>query len=403
MKLTAKAVAGLTLPLGKTELIMFDDSLAGFGLRLRAGGKRTWIVQYRVGQKQRRLTLGTTATLTADDARTLARSKLAMAQLGDDPQLRKARVRSAAAVTFDKLAGSYLGGYASTRLGPGTLADVRRYLERDLKVLASLPVSGVSRADVSAALDEVAVKSGPYSANRARAALSSLFSWALASGLAETNPVLGTRRAIDERPRERVLTDDELALIWRNADGSDYGIILRLLILTGQRREEVGGMAWTEINLDTGVWRIPGARSKNSRPHDVPLGEVALGLLTGKERIVGRDLVFGLKGPFSGWSKAKKALDQRMIVDPRVANSLPAQSLSEAIDVDPWRLHDLRRTVVTRMADLGVLPHVVEALVNHVSGHKAGVAGVYNRSTYAKEKAAAVGMWEDHLKDVVIK
>ena len=220
--------------------------------------------------------------------------------------------------------------------------------------------------------------------------------------MAETNPVLGTRRAIDERPRERVLTDDELALIWRNADGSEYGIILRLLILTGQRREEVGGMSWTELNFETAVWRIPGARTKNSRPHDVPLGELAIGLLRGKERVVGRDLVFGLKGPFSGWSKAKKALDQRIVADTRTSNSLPAQSSNQARDADPWRLHDVRRTVVTRMADLGVLPHVVEALVNHVSGHKAGVAGVYNRSTYTREKAAAISMWEAHLSDEVL-
>jgi integrase len=163
----------------------------------------------------------------------------------------------------------------------------------------------------------------------------------------------------------------------------DYGRIVYLLALTGQRREEVGGMRWDELDLDARLWRIPPERTKNHRPHDVPLSGPALQILA---KVIRRDrpFVFGEgDGPFQGWSKAKSALDKR-IAD---AGSTPA----------PWRLHDLRRTVATRMGDLGIEPHVVEAVLNHVSGTKAGVAGVYNRSLYAGEKRAALALWADHV------
>ena len=171
--------------------------------------------------------------------------------------------------------------------------------------------------------------------------------------------------------------------------GGDYGAIVRLLILTGQRREEVGGMLQSEIDTAGALWRIGAERTKNGLPHEVPLSAPALAVLRGLRRRKDtgdeRDLVFGSRdGPFSGWSKAKSALDARLT---GALGRVPAA----------WRLHDIRRTVATGMADLGVQPHVIEAVLNHISGHKAGVAGVYNRSTYATEKRAALDMWADHV------
>jgi integrase len=185
-----------------------------------------------------------------------------------------------------------------------------------------------------------------------------------------------------------VLTDNELRLIWRHAGGGDYGAIIPLLILTGQRREEVGGMNWGEIDLDRALWSIGGERTKNRRAHDVPLSDEAASIIKPLRRD-GRELVFGSgEGSFQGWSNAKAALDAR------IAAALHERSQEMA----PWRMHDIRRTVATRMADLGVLPHVVEAVLNHVSGHKAGVAGVYNRASYAAEKRNALAMWAEHLR-----
>lgn len=148
-------------------------------------------------------------------------------------------------------------------------------------------------------------------------------------------------------------------------------------------------MTWDEVDLASATWRIGGNRTKNARTHDVPLASQAVGILRTVERRDGRALVFGSRnGPFSGWSKAKASLDARM-----------SAALGHA--PPPWRLHDIRRTVATRLADLGVLPHVIEAVLNHVSGHKAGVAGVYNRSTYAGEKRAALDLWASHVTGLV--
>lgn len=385
MKLTKANVDRVALPVGKSEIIIFDDALPGFGLRIRSGGKRTWIAQYRIGSKQRRVTIGTVETLDAEKARQRAKSTLAKVHLGTDPQLEKAEARAQAAVTFNSIAGHYLAQYAAKRLKPGTLKDVDRYLRRHFASFSLRPVRGITRADVAARLTHITVEHGEFAANRARSALSSLYAWAIAEGLVDSNPVLGTRKPIDEKARDRILTDDELRLIWVHAGDGDFSEIVRLLILTGQRREEVAAMTWDELDFADLTWRIPGDRTKNARAHEVPLSPSAVNILGSRRRNSQRALVFGSRGPFSGWSKAKLALDAR-ISSARGGHPLP-----------PWRVHDIRRTAATALADAGVLPHVVEAILNHVSGSKAGVAGIYNRSSYSTEKRAALSLWSNRV------
>jgi integrase len=207
-------------------------------------------------------------------------------------------------------------------------------------------------------------------------------------GLAEVNPVIGTNRAVDETSRDRVLSDEEPAAVWRACRDDDYGRIVRLLILTGQRREEVGGIVGAEINFLQARWSIPRERTENGLSHEVPLSAAAVDVIRGSPLGMSRDLLFGEgHGSFQGWSKAKAALDRRIT---QSGAKIPA-----------WRLHDLRRTVATRMAELGVLPHVVEAVLNHISGHKAGVAGVYNRALYSAKKRQALELWGEHIRALV--
>ena len=392
MHLTKASVAKLSLPDGKSDLLVFDDDLAGFGLRLRAGGKRTWIAQYRLGTKQRRLSLGSTAAIDADEARKRAKAALSKVALGIDPQIEKNGARVQASVTVGSTAETYLSRWAETRLKPNNFASECRYLRVHWSPLHEVAVQSVTRAMVAGRLGEIASTKGPYSANRARAALSAFYSWAIGEGLTDANPVVGTNKAIDEVSRDRVLTPEELSLVWRLAGEWDYGAIVRLLILTGQRREEVGGMLWSEIDLDKRFWRIDAERTKNGLAHDVPLSSPAVEMLRARERS-GRALVFGSReGPFQGWSNAKSALDRRVLAKLRETGADGA--------LKPWRLHDIRRTVATRMADLGVQPHVIEAVLNHISGHKAGVAGVYNRASYANEKRHALDLWGAHVADL---
>jgi integrase len=389
MKLTKAMVETLKLPPGKNEMLVFDDALPGFGLRIRGGGKRTWVVQYRLGSKQRRVTLGTVENLDADKARHRAKTALSKVHLGADPQLEKSEAQAQAAVTFGSVVDNYLRRYAANRLKASTLRDTERYLRQHWAVLARVPIQKVTRADVAARLSKIAEESGGVAANRARTALGSLYAWAIAEGLTDASPVVGTRKATDEKARDRILTDEELRLIWQDAGEGDFGDIFRLLVLTGQRREEVAAMTWEELDLISATWRISSDRTKNARMHDVPLSQRAIEILGARRRVDGRALVFGSHGPFSGWSKAKGSLDAR------ISAALGGRALA------PWRLHDIRRTVATRLADLGVLPHVVEAVLNHVSGHKAGVAGIYNRSTYAAEKRDALRLWGDHVVALV--
>jgi len=389
MRLTKAIVERLTLPPGTSDKIYFDDDLPGFGLRLREGGKRSWITQFRVGSKQRRVTIGTVKTTSLDAARNQARRILAKVHLGGDPQAEKAERRARASITFRPMAERYLAEHAVKRLKPRSYIEVERHLKKHWAPLAEIPIRDVTRADVAAQLGRIAATSGPIASNRARAALSAFVAWAIGEGLTDGSPVLGTNKATAEISRDRVLTPGELAAIWQGSGAGDYAAIVRLLILTGQRREEVGGMLWSEIDAADAMWRIGAERTKNGRAHDVPLAASALAVLGGLERREGRDLVFGTgEGPFQGWSRAKAALDGRI-----------AAALGRAPAL--WRLHDIRRTVATRSADLGVLPHVIEAILNHVSGHKAGVAGVYNHARYAPEKRLALTLWGDHLSTLI--
>jgi integrase len=390
MKLSQATFKTPSLPAGVKDKIFFDDDLPGFGLRIREGGKRTWVVQYRVGAKQRRMTLGTMKTLDGGEARKHARTALSRTHLGHDPQSEKAAARAPKPheMTLDDVVERYLP-YAERKLKASTYSGIVLHLRRHWQPLHGHELQNLERRQIAAELGRIATTSGLYGANRSRAALSALFGWAIGEGLTDTNPVVGTNKATEEVSRRRVLTDEESEAVWRTAGRGDYAAIVRVLILTGQRREEVGGMLWSEIDLKAAMWRIGAERTKNNLAHDVPLSAPAMTILSALNQREGRDLVFGAgDGAFQGWSNAKSALDARVSA---ALGHTPA----------PWRVHDIRRTVATRMADLSVQPHVIEAVLNHVSGHKAGVAGVYNRASYATEKRAALTLWAGHVSRLI--
>ena len=334
MKLTAKTITAIALPRGKTDAIAWDDEIAGFGFRTRlgAGGKvmKSWVLQYKHAGTTRRLLLGSAAVFSADQARAEARKARAKVELGQDPQADKS-----------------------------------------------------ARRDVAACIVRITRESGAATAGAARNALSAFFSWAMGAGLAEANPVIGTNRAPANKPRDRVLSDTELAAIWRACDdGSEHSAVVKLLILTACRRAEVGDMTWSEIDPDRGMWTIPAERSKNGRAHSLPLMPMMREVIEGVPHMATREQLFGERSHgFTRWH-CKPELDARC-------------------GVTCWVLHDIRRSVATRMADLGVQPHIIEAVLNHQSGHKAGIAGVYNRSPYEREVRNALATWHDHLRTII--
>jgi integrase len=388
-KIDTKTLASLKLPDGKDEEIFWDGELEGYGCRLRRNDsgkvRKTLVVQHRRASRSPRITLGTAEVLGAEQGRKAAKKLLARIALGADPQAEKIARRSADKFTFRAVADEYLRAKQPT-VRPRSFVESQRYLTGPyFKPLHALPIDQIARKDIAARLLVITRECGVVTAIRARSHLSNLFAWSIAQGLMQFNPVVGTAQLTPPPARDRVLDDRELAAVWSEAGDDDFGRVVRLLILLGQRRTEVGGMKWQELDLERGTWTIPSTRSKNGRAHTLPLPAAALNIINLVQRMVDRDCLFGERssGGFTLWAFAKAALDDRL-----------------GDRVKSWTLHDLRRTFCTRLADLGVLPHVIEAAVNHQSGHKAGPAGIYNRSVYAKEVRAALALWADHIRSI---
>jgi integrase len=373
---------------GKADVIHFDDTLPGFGYRLRqgAGGKvlRSWVVQYRRAGGSRRMLLGSANVLGVEQARVAAKKALGAVALGQDPQGDKVARRDKDKTSLKSVVDEYLADKQS-KARPATMYEAKRYLTGVyLKPLHGMPIDQLTRKDVATQLVVVARKHGKVTARIARATLSAFFTWAMRMGIVEANPVIGTAQPDDNKARERVLSDLELVAIWNACGDDDFGRVVRLLALTAARRTEVGGMAWSELDLDAATWTIPATRSKNGRAHTLPLMPMARAIIEATPRRASRDQLFGDRSEdgFSTWNYRKIALDA-------------------ASGVSGWTLHDLRRTTATRMADLGIAPHIIEQILNHVSGHKGGVAGIYNRSNYEREVRAALALWSDHINTLI--
>lgn len=243
----------------------------------------------------------------------------------------------------------------------------------------------VTRSHVTNRIDELAVEKGAITADRARTALSGLYSWSLQGDDKLSNPIMGSRRHGDNDPRERVLSDAELVAVWNASDpATDYGRIVRLLLLTC-RRDEIAGLRWSEIYAleMPGAAEIcsPGSRTKNGQSHIVPLSAPAVAILRGTVFTRGREHVFGRgAGGFGGYSRSKAALD------------------AKAALAEHWVLHDLRRTVRTRVGSLGVQPHIGEAILNHLPPQ---LMRIYDRNAYETEKRAALDRWATCLQTIL--
>jgi integrase len=382
----------LKVPEGKRDVQVFDDDLPGFGIRKFDSGRASYFVKYNVGPQQRRHTLGAVVRGNLKAMKLEASKVLAKARLGTDVVAVKRAVKSKQSTSLGDLVARYLDD-RQPKLRPRYHAEIKRQLERDWKGLHQHAVESVTRQAVITVVDDIAASRGEVAADRARTALGGLSGWVIERGYCDANPTLNVSPRAGSRARERVLSAAELVEVWRACGEDHYGRIVRLLILTGQRRREIGDLAWLEVDSDKRQIDLPAERTKNHRPHVVPLSDQALALLP-KFR-VGRDLAFGHRdGGFSGWSKAKGELDAR-IAEARMLVGIKEQMPS-------WRLHDLRRSFVTHINELGFAqPHVVEAIVNHVSGHLAGVAGVYNKAQYLAERRKALELWGDHVLALV--
>jgi integrase len=387
MKLNDRSAQAAVLPAGKKDHVEWDDSMPGFGLRMRGDRKhctKRWLAQYRVGSVQRRESLGDIRKVKIDEARKAARKLFAQAELGVDPAAERAKARIGT-VTLGSVADRYLISKRDA-LRPSSYAAAARSLNAHWKPLRDRPLNDIKRADIAMRLQDLKKDHGPAAAARARTHLAAFFAWAMGEGLCDVNPVIGTNDPNKgAQARERALNDAEIKAVWQACRDDDFSRIVRLLLLTGCRRDEITALEWSEVDLDAGTLTIPGERTKNKRQLTLALPEPALAILRDQPRCAGRIYVFGKVGKgFTGVSHAMAQFQARMAA---AGNSLAH-----------WSLHDLRRSMRSGLGQLGTPPHVAELVINHV---KAGMVATYDRYHYGPEIAKALLQWSEHVTAVV--
>jgi integrase len=381
--LTAAAVARIKSP--KTgQADHFDKSYPGLVLRCSYGGAKAWAYVFRLHGMQRRITLGRWPGMSLAEARTAWREAHGIVSQGESPKHR----RPAAADTFAAVVAEWLKrDQASNR----TAGHVEQSIERTvLPRWHDRMIATIKRRDVIEAIDAVVDQGKPIAARRLHAHLHRLFKWSVGRGIIESNPMADLPKPGAETKRDRVLTDAELVVVWKGADeiGWPFGPAIKLLMLTGARRTEIGALRWSEIQGDT--IRLEGARTKNSASHHIPLSAAAGRVIKDLPHIADSDYVLTVTGdtPISGWSKAKTLLD-------RASEEIHGRALPD------WRLHDLRRTAATGLQRLGFTLQVIEAVLGHTSGSRSGIVAVYQRHSFDSEKRTALDAWARHVEALV--
>lgn len=384
IKLTKRVIDELR-PSDKDQFY-WDTGITGLALKVTPKGKKTFLVQYRPGGRgtpTRKMFIGPYGDVTLHKAQTEARRILGLRAEGRDPALEKQQAKHRnISNKFADVADDFLAKHASQNR---TVAETTRILKRDiLPKWGKRSVHDITMRDVNDLLDAVVARGSSVMANRLLATLRKFFNWCISRGIITASPCAGIGAPSREKTRDRTLTDEELISIINTAKkmGGAFGSIIQMLILTTQRRNEVSKMTWDELDLDNGQWEIPSSRTKNEKPHTVHLSEQAIAVVSGITNIGSFVFTSNGKTPFSGFSKSKKRLD-------------------ELSGVTEWRLHDIRRTVVSRMAKLGIAPHVADKILNHQSGTISGVAAVYQRHAFLDERRKALDAWGSFVQSLL--
>ena len=379
--LTVRAVEAIGP--GQSRMEIPDAYMPGLYLVVQPSGAKSWAVRYRHNGQPRKATLGPYPRLDLKAARELGGKALRGAAEGRDVADEKKQAAQAQADSIEAIVERFVERHLKRNYRPKPLKESERLLR--VHIIATWrrrAIGSITRRDVRDMLDKIVAGGAPIVSNRVHSICRKLFNWCVENEIVAASPLTGVKPPAAESSRDRVLTDAELNQVWLAADamGFPFGPVVQLLILTGQRRGEVAGMRWAELDLDNALWTMPRERTKNNRAHTVPLSAQAVIILEQLPRIVGSGFVFTLDGakPINGFGKNKDRLDK-------------------LAGVAGWTVHDLRRTCASGMAKMGVSLPVIEKLLNHVSGSFAGIVGVYQHHEYADEKRKALESWADHV------
>jgi integrase len=419
--LTAKRIENAQTTRARQEIP--DGLLVGMYLVVQLSGAKSFAVRYRHAGQPRKLTLGAFPALSLDAARDIGAKALRAAAEGRDPATEKqaakndAKKAGAEAIRdqrdlFENVAHEFIERHALKNNRESTWRETARILglrpsPNDPAILVDVggdvmsawkgrKIQDITKRDIVALLDGVSDRGSPIMANRVLSAVRKLFNWCVARDVIQNSPCTLVTPPAPERSRDRILGDDELRMVWSAADGDGwpFGPLVKLLALTGQRLAEVGSMRWDEIDLENRLWTLPAERVKNSKRHEVPLSDAAVAIIAALPRIkTTKGFVFTTRRDVavSGFSRAKDRLDIA------IAAAVPRGGKI----LDHWTFHDIRRTMASGMARLGIQLPVIEKVLNHTSGSFRGVVGVYQRHSYADEKRKALDAWAAHVNAIV--
>lgn len=366
-------------PVAGKQVTYIDRHLKGFGVRISEKGAMSWVLVY--GPRRQRVKLGDVGIVSLKDARKAARDLLSQHQLGIEPERETEH-------TFDAVRDQFLDD-AATRLRARTVRDYTRLLTRHFP-FGKRPLADIKPPDLRAKLD--ALRSTPSEHFHAQAALATFYRWAFKKHYIDVNPCERLTTPKKRQSRARVLTDDEIKAIWRAGEGM-FGDIVKLCLLTGQRRSEIAGLRWEWIDLERKTITFPDWFTKNKREHCFPIGNLTKTVVEAQPRQTDNPYVFPAR---KDWKKGRAATVYH-------AWNKDKAALDTACGVTGWVLHDCRRTLVSRWAALGVRIEVTEKYVNHVSGTTSGVTGIYLRHSFMAEQTAAVELWERHLQTLIAR
>jgi integrase len=373
------------LPTAASDVVYWDAGLPGFGMKVTPKGRKVFIVLYRsggAGSKLRKYTIGPYGRVTLHQARIAAQKVFAAKLEGRDLAAEK---RDARRRTVTDRVEDLMETFIAQRLSQNrSAAEIARLLRREVgKAWGGKSIHDVRKRDVVEVITGIDQRGAPVAANKTLKVIKTFLRWCVGRAVLEQSPAEGVPLPTKEVARDRVLTDQELArvLLAARKIGGPYGGIVELLALTGQRRKEVAGMKWEELDLARRVWTLPKSRTKNAKEHVVHLSQQSLAVL-GTEAREGFVFAFDGTKPFNVFSRAKRHLD-------------------EICGISGWRLHDLRRTCVSGMARLGVAPHVADKILNHQGGTISGVAAVYQRHEFLSERKEALDRWGAHVVHVL--
>jgi integrase len=376
-----------------------DPALSGLYLVVQPSGVKSWAFRYRYANKPKKLTLGRWPLMGLAEARSSASTAMEAIDLGKDPSAAKKATKAARLEAQlserDKVKTlvEQFGTRHLSKLKSG--ATVKREMHRHVvAVWGERDIHEITKRDVIDLLDGIADSGRVITANRVRAYLNKFLNWCVERDILGLSPSMGVKPVAKEKSRDRVLTDNEVKLFWQACaiEAQPWGHLGKMLLLTGQRLGEVVKMTDSEVSGD--LWQLTSNRTKNGRSHDVPLSDVAQGVLGAVERITGdAGYVFTTtgEGALKGYHKGRNHIASRMV-------EIASSERGEAVDIPHWTFHDLRRTAATGMARLGIAVRVTEAVLNHVSGTGGGIVGVYQRHDYADEKRVALQVWAEHVE-----